>query len=325
VGRITFDRRRKSRILAAMGRMWVVVPAGVIAFLVSAWSGSNHSSHQADCSHPSASFRKPSVEGDHREVVVHFTCAGAKQAGTIYLPLPTGRHPAIVWVHGAGEATRLSYGPLVEAFVQRGIAFFSYDKRGVGESEGYCCPGDKGDFELLTADAVGAVEAARFFAGIDPAQVGFTGASQAGWIAPQAGVNSRHVAFIALASPGVLRYSIVHEYERFTGGEESGKPRPSEGEIAKKLASVKPSGYDPAPALRKLKAPALWLFGGADRNVPPRQSAAALRQMKAKLHKNWTIIVYPGAGHGLFDAKPTDPRAIPAAATWVRRHVTLAH
>jgi len=308
-----------------MGRMWVVVSAGAIAVLVSAWSGSNDSSHQADCSNPSASFRKPSVAGDHREVVVHFTCAGAKQAGTIYLPLPTGRHPAIVCVHGAGEATRLSYGPLVEAFVHRGIAFFSYDKRGVGESEGDCCPGDKGDFELLTADAVGAVEAARSFAGIDPAQVGFTGASQAGWIAPQAAVNSRHVAFIALASPGVLRYSIVHEYERFTGGEESGRPRPSEEEIAKKLASVKPSGYDPAPALRKLKAPALWLFGGADRNVPPRQSAAALRQMKAKLHKNWTIIVYPGAGHGLFDAKPTDPRAVPAAATWVRQHVTLAH
>src|SRR5207244_7070819 len=117
---------------------------------------------------------------------------------------------------------------------------------------------------------------------------------------------------IALASPGALRYSIVHEYERFTGGEESGRPRPSEEEIAKKLASVKPSGYDPAPALRKLKAPALWSFGGADRNVAPRQTAAALRQMKAKLRKNWTIIVYPGAGHGLLDSKLTNPSAIPA-------------
>jgi alpha-beta hydrolase superfamily lysophospholipase len=308
-----------------MRRMCVVIAGAAIAVLVSAWSGSNHSSQRVDCSNPSASFGKPSVAGDHREMLVHFTCAGAKQAGTIYLPLRAGRHPAIIWVHGAGEATRLSYGPLVAAFVKRGIAFFSYDKRGVGESEGDCCPGDHGDFELLTADAVGAVESARSFAGIDPAQVGFTGASQAGWIAPQAGVDSRHVAFLALASPGILRYSVVHEYERFTGGEESGKPRPSEEEIAKKLASVERSGYDPAPALRKLKAPALWLFGGADRNVPPRQSAAALRLMKAKLHKHWTIIVYPGAGHGLFDSKPTDPRAIPAAATWVRRHVTPAH
>ena len=307
-----------------MRRMWVVIAGAAIAVLVSAWSGSNQSSQRVDCSNPSASFGQPINAGDRREVLVHFTCVGAKQAGTIYLPLGKGRHPAIIWVHASGPLTRLSYGPLVAAFVNRGIAFFTYDKRGVGESGGDCCPGDHGDFELLTADAVGAVESARSFAGIDPAQVGFTGASQAGWIAPQAAVDSRHVAFIALASPGILRYGVVHEYERFTGGEESGKPRPSEEEIAKKLASVKRTGYDPAPALRKLKAPALWLFGGADRNVPPRQSAAALRLMKAKLHKHWTIIVYPGAGHGLFDSKPTDPRAVPAAATWVRRHVTLA-
>jgi dipeptidyl aminopeptidase/acylaminoacyl peptidase len=295
--------------------------AGVVVFVACAWSGSSRGGQSAGCANPQVAFRKPAVVGSHREVVVHFTCAGARQAGTIYLPLRTGRHPAVIWVHGAGEAARLTYGPLVAAFVRRGIAFFSYDKRGVGGSEGECCPGDKGDFELLTADAVGAVQAARSFAGIDPAQVGFTGASQAGWIATQAAVDSGHVAFIAVASPGVLRYSIVHEYERFTGGEESSKPRPSEQEIAKKMATIEAAGYDPAPALRKLKVPALWLLGGADRNVPPRQSASQLRQIKAQLHKDWTIIVYPGAGHGLFDSKPTDPRAVPAAALWVRRHV----
>jgi alpha-beta hydrolase superfamily lysophospholipase len=295
--------------------------AGVVILLASAWAWSSQGWQRAGCPRPPVTFQEPTVAGDHREVVVHFTCAGARQAGTIYLPLRFGRHPAVIWVHGAGERTRLTYGPLVAAFVRRGIAFFSYDKRGVGQSQGDCCPGDSGDFELLTADAVGAVQAARSFAGIDPAQVGFTGASQAGWIAPQAAVDSRHVAFIALASPGVLRYSIVHEYERFAGGEESEKPRPSEEEIAKKIATIEPEGYDPLPALRKLKVPALWLFGGADRNIPPRQSAAQLRQIKTKLHKDWTIIVYPGAGHGLFDTKPTDPRAVPTAVSWVRRHV----
>jgi hypothetical protein len=56
-----------------------------------------------------------------------------------------------------------------------------------------------------------------------------------------------------------------------------------------------------------------------------RLGLAALRLMKTKLQKNWTIIVYPGAGHGLFDSKPADPRAVPAAAMWIRRHVTLGH
>src|SRR5690349_5730951 len=105
-----------------MRRMWVVIAVAVIAVLVSAWSNSNQSSPRVDCSKPSASFGKPSVAGDHREVLVHFTCAGAKQAGTIYLPLGKARHPAIIWVHASGPLTRLSYGPLVAAFVQRGLA-----------------------------------------------------------------------------------------------------------------------------------------------------------------------------------------------------------
>ena len=89
-----------------MRRMWVVIPAVAIAVLVSGWSGSNSSS--AGCSNPSPSFGKPSVAVDHREVLVHFTCAGAKQAGTIFLPLRAGRHPAIR--NGAGEATRCRTG-----------------------------------------------------------------------------------------------------------------------------------------------------------------------------------------------------------------------
>ena len=67
--------------------------------------------------------------------------------------------------------------------------------------------------------------------------------------------------------------------------------------------------------------PALWLFGAADRNVPPVQSARLLRSIKRERGKDWTIVVYPGAGHGLFDSPSTDPRAIPGAEAWVRDHV----
>jgi alpha-beta hydrolase superfamily lysophospholipase len=79
-------------------------------------------------------FGNPSDVADHREVPVHFTCEGNALAGTIYLPLKEGRHPAVVWLHGSGEQARLTYGPLVAAYINDGIAFFTYDKRGVGES-----------------------------------------------------------------------------------------------------------------------------------------------------------------------------------------------
>jgi alpha-beta hydrolase superfamily lysophospholipase len=124
-------------------------------------------------------FGNPSDVADHREVPVHFTCEGSALAGTIYLPLKEGRHPAVVWLHGSGEQARLTYGPLVAAYINDGIAFFTYDKRGVGESEGECCPDVDGHFNLVTADAVGAVKAARSYSGIDPNQVGFLGASAA--------------------------------------------------------------------------------------------------------------------------------------------------
>ena len=275
----------------------------------------------ARCSRPPVTYGTSRTVVDHREVAVHFTCSGARLAGTLYLPRRHGSHPAVVWLHGSGESPRLGYGPFVGAYVRDGIAFFSYDKRGVAESEGKCCPDVDGHFNLVTADAVGAVSAVRRFREIDASRVGFLGASAAGWVAPRAAEDSGHVAFLAIASAGVLRHSLVARYEEFAGGSESDEPRPSEAEIAKKLNSFERSGFDPEPYLERLDAPALWLFGGADRNVPPVQSVARLRAIKAARHKDWTIVVYPGAGHGLFDTPPTDPRAAPAAEAWIRRQV----
>jgi len=274
----------------------------------------------APCRRPSTTLSRPRVVLDHRELAVRFTCNDARLAGTLFLPLGRGPHPAVVWLHGSGEQPRLSYGPLVASFVKDGIAFFSYDKRGVGESEGDCCPDVTGRFNLVTADAGGAVAALRSSPEIDPRQIGYLGASAAGWIAPRA-AESSNAAFVAIASPGVLRHSLVAKFEQFTGGSESSEPRPSEEEIAEKIASWDRSGFDPQPYLDRLEVPALWLFGAADRNVPPLQSAGLLRMIKRERGKDWTILVYRGAGHGLFDNPPTDRRAAPAAEAWVRRHV----
>jgi uncharacterized protein len=292
---------------------------GGVVLLACSCGGSVNDPADASCPNPPVKFGKPVALADHREVSVQFTCENAQLSGTIYVPLTGAKHAAVIWLHGSGEQPRLTYGPLVSAYVDDGIAFFTYDKRGVGESEGDCCPDVDGHFNLVTADAVGAVAAARSYPGIDPSQVGFLGASAAGWIAPRASETSGHVAFVALASPGVLQHSLVAKFEEFTGGSESDKPRPSEAEIAKKIASWDRSGFDPEPYLKRLDIPALWLFGGADRNVPPVQSVAELRALKDD--KDWTIRVFPGAGHGLFDSPPTDPRAAPIAETWVREHV----
>jgi uncharacterized protein len=300
--------------------MRAAILAGIV-LLASSCGSSVSDPADAACTNPPVQFGQAIDAADHEEVSVHFTCEGAVLAGTIYAPKGQGRHPAVIWLHGSGEQPRLIYGPLVAAYVNDGIDFFTYDKRGTGESEGECCPDVDGHFNLVTADAEGAVAAARSYSGIDPEQVGFLGASAAGWIAPRAAETAGHVAFLAIASPGVLQHSIVAHFEEFAGGSESTEPRPSEAEIAKKIASFPHEGFDPKPYLERLNVPAIWLFGGADRNIPPVQSIAELKSIKDKMGKDWTIIVYPGAGHGLFDTPATDARAAPRAEEWVREHV----
>jgi uncharacterized protein len=274
----------------------------------------------AQCSAPPVRFDQPVDLGTHQEVVVHFSCEGAMLTGTLYLPQSGGRHPAVVWILGGEQTARLTYGDLVAAFTRGGVGFFSYDKRGGGQSQGKCCPGDYGHFNLLTADAVGAVNALRTSTTIDPQQIGFAGTSQAGWIVPRAAVDSQHVAFIALASAAVLPYDQVKVYAELTGGSESDKPLPSKEQIAKRLLDAGSSGADPRSYLEQLKIPALWLYGTADREVPVDQSVDLLNTLKAQ-GKDFTVVTFPGAGHGLLDTPPTDPQAPTMFVNWVLRRV----
>ena len=146
---------------------------------------------------------------------MRFTCNGARLAGTLFVPLGRGPHPTVVWLHGSGDQPRLSYGPLVASFVQDGIAFFSYDKRGAGESEGRLLPRrDTAGSTSSPPTRSGQSRPRVRLPAVDDARVGFLGASAAGWIAPRATEQSGHVRFVAIASPGVLRHSIVARFEQ---------------------------------------------------------------------------------------------------------------
>jgi dipeptidyl aminopeptidase/acylaminoacyl peptidase len=314
----------KAVLLAAAATL-IALAAAAAFFLLTAYGDPSFSDPAtATCDAPPATFDDPMVLADHQEVAVHFTCEGAVLAGTVYLPKGAGPHPALVWVHGAGEAPRLPWSPLLRAFVQAGIAILSYDKRGVGASEGECCPGDYGHFNLLAADVVGAVSALRSRSDIDAEHIGLFGASQAGWIAPKAAVLSHHVAFTVLASAPTLTYGEVQAYAQLTGGQESDGPLPSKEEIAERLDKADPSGFDPEPFLEQMTVPGLWLFGGEDKEVPLEQSVAALQRLKEARGKDFTFAVYSHAGHGLFDVPPTDPRALPTAIAWILTQVQVA-
>jgi hypothetical protein len=303
-----------SLALAALGLAAIAAVA-----LRSAYGGAGVSDPaSARCDTPAPRFGRVIRYGTYGEAPVRFNCSGAVIAGTLTLPPGRGPHAAVVFVHGSGPVRRYTYrAPFVRALVDAGIAVLSYDKRGVGESGGVCCPGDADHFNLLAADADGAVNALRTRHEIARDRIGFVGASQAGWVAPLAVARSHgRVAFSALVDAPAVSGGEERMYSRLAGEDDPASPaltaarkRALEAELDRHRAS----GFDPRPALRRMTIPALWLYGGRDRSVPTDRSARVLHATNSRFR----VVTFAHAGHGLLDVPPSEPRALPTLVAWV--------
>ena len=132
---------------------------------------------------------------------LRFANGDVRLAGTLIAPSTSGRHPAIVLVHGSGAETREHMLPFSRFLVRHGVAVLGYDKRGVGESTG---DWNTASFEDLAGDAVAAVEYLKTRRDIDAVQIGLLGVSQAGWVMPLAAVRTKDIAFlISISGAGV--------------------------------------------------------------------------------------------------------------------------
>jgi len=270
---------------------------------------------------PVSASTDTTLTSDHREVDLQFTSGGDRLAGTLFSPVSGDSHAAVVWVHGSGPSERLRYGPLVQALVESNVALFSYDKRGVGESEGECCPADAEDagldaFGEQADDAIAALDAVRSQPGVDPERIGFLGVSQAGWIVPIAASRSDAVAFTVLVSAPTVTTGEEALYSSLTGDADI-TDAVRRDEISAELASHPDSGFDPAPFLQKMTSPGLWLYGSVDGSVPVPESIAVLDRLKAG-GRNITYVVFPTGGHGLLDVDPPPPRdVLPTITGWL--------
>ena len=208
---------------------------------------------------------------------------------------------------------------LVAPLVENGIAVFSYDKRGVGESEGNCCT-NPGQYNLVAADADGAVLAVRSHPEINADRVGFYGASEAGWVVPLADSRlSKPVAFTALVDGPAVTTGEEKVWSD-AAGEDEDEPLTAEkkAEAKQNLQEAGASGFDPAPMIEQMSTPGLWLYGGADKSIPTDRSVEILTRLK-RAGKDFTIVVFPNAGHGLVDNVPTAPEAPRPSSNGSRR------
>ncbi len=122
-------------------------------------------------------------QSDGEEVELAFEWRGLELVGSLSLPASTGPHPTMLLLQGSGPTDRTSDGffsPISQAFVDRGIATYAFDKPGCGESSGnWRVHGleDRADQAMVALDVL------RLHRAVDSDRVGVFGHSQGGWLA----------------------------------------------------------------------------------------------------------------------------------------------
>ena len=257
-------------------------------------------------------------------------------------------YPAIVLLHGAEKSTSDNPNKKMTAniFLERGIAVLSYDKRGVGDSEGDY---ESTMYSQLVDDAVAAVEFLRQRPDIDNANIGVHGVSESGWITPEVNDRLGGVAYVInkVGSPLSVRETVA--WERYNElldegiSEQSASEQvevyraiwdyrvaPSEdkwiavhqqlSEWAEREDSQLPTElkrevsaeylanirYDPTPFLERLETPMLYIYGSEDINIPTEWSVVRLNELSAG-GKPVTSYVFEEAGHEIGGLKPYPP------------------
>lgn len=265
-------------------------------------------------------YEERDEQPDHVATEVRFQSDCVTLAGTLYQPLGDGPFPTMVFLHGSGEAPRLGFGGpwITTPLVEHGIAVLSYDKRGVGKSEGKCCPDEDDDFEILTSDGLAAIDALAARDDVGP--VGLFGVSQGGWVIPKMVARSDEVAFSVILSGSAVSVGEEIAYSALTGEPET---LPTDIDIDSILAEVREdgaSGFDPRPLLREYSVPGLWLYGARDGSQPTHLDVEVLESISDEHDRDFTVEVFQDLGHNLGPLhQGIDPAVIETMLTWIDR------
>jgi len=105
-------------------------------------------------------------------------------------------------------------------------------------------------------------------------------------------------------------------------------PLPAPSELSKPVGRSllwfgQEAKYDPVPALKALRVPALFLYGDQDRLVQVKESVDIIRQtLTASGNKDFTIQVFPQVDHGMYltsgdGAGSVDPEYLETMQEWL--------
>ncbi|WP_420411724.1 alpha/beta hydrolase family protein [Roseibium sp.] len=264
---------------------------------------------------------------------ISFEYDGFNVSGTLHRP--EGKDPPVVLiVHGDGPQDRYSGGgylPLIRVLLDSGIAVYSWDKPGVGASQG-----DWLDFSMQDranlADA--ALERLTSLLEIQNSAFGFLGFSQAGWVLPHVGQANGRADFLVLVG-GAIDWQRQGQYFTRKRLEADGTSSADiDAEIRKQsahnqtvlgesadFATYQQSETSPSPMseqryrfvrknwrsnatvpLTRATKPFLTVHGSEDLNVDPNFNSAQYRALLENTHPANRFEVVSGATHGLLRA-----------------------
>lgn len=237
---------------------------------------------------------------------------GVTLAGDFYLPA-TAPIAAIVIVHGAGPTPRME--STARLFAERGFAVVTYDKRGVGKSGGVY-ERDRNvsaeNLALLAGDARAAMQWLRARPELAGLKSGYWGISQAGWIIPLAASQAPGADFMVLWSGPVC--TVAEEIEAGIG---KGGNLSTDDRARAFVAQLRIKGdTDPRDALRKLKIPGLWIYGGRDPTLPVALSVERLQGLINEGQANYAFWLNSAAGHDM-NQQPENRPIIGAMMEWM--------
>ncbi|NOZ51974.1 MAG: alpha/beta hydrolase [Gammaproteobacteria bacterium] len=281
----------------------------------------------------------------YREVTMGFEHEGNQLSASVILPEnSSGPFPVVVFVHGDGAMPYDAYGyyrPLWNRLAKQGIASFSWDKPGVGRSQG---DWQNQSLDNRADETIAAIDMLKKHTNIVPNKIGLIGYSQAGWVLPLVAKKSDYPNFMILVSTAInwMNQGAYMMKERLTQKGVSDKQIKEAIELYRSTSvqffapsttyeeyrqyyhantALKMMGealltpqrfqfvklnwrYDAQESLKKITAPTLAIFGKHDLNVDTQESIRVYKTIFEKSGNNdVTIKLFPDAQHSLLKQK----------------------
>jgi pimeloyl-ACP methyl ester carboxylesterase len=208
----------------------------------------------------------------------------AKVVGNLRKPRGAARSPLVLLIPGL-DSTKEEFFETENAFLRRGMATFSLDGPGQGESA-YDLP-IRPDYETAVAPVLDTLLGRD---DLDPGRVGIFGVSMGGYYAPRAAAfEPRIKAVVGLSGP----YRVVETWPAASPNTRRNFTvrlhAKDEAEAGEKMAAIDLTGI-----LEGVQQPALFVTGDRDVVVPWEQT-----ERQAQHAPNGTFVNVPGGSHGV--------------------------